>query len=195
MGKRRFTYLTVDEVERFFQAIPKSNTRDRLLFDLIYRHALRRQEAVNLLTEDVQGGRIWIERVKDGVSGEYPLHPFTQKLLNDYLKNGKNPDNPFLLNSRQSGDVRPIGTSTIFFLFRKYAEKANIPQRKQHPHILRHSIATHLRSSGWDLSDVQDWLGHKNITSTTIYSKVTHEKREENYEMALKSDKIAINQI
>lgn len=44
----RLTYLTKEEVDRFFQAIPKENARDRLLFDLIYTFGLRRQEVAFL---------------------------------------------------------------------------------------------------------------------------------------------------
>src|SRR5436190_24200259 len=76
-----FSYLTREEVERFFRGIPQANLRDRTLFDLIYRHGLRRREAAQLTLDDVQGEKIWISRVKRGVSGGYPLHPRSKQLL------------------------------------------------------------------------------------------------------------------
>jgi len=188
---RRVTYLTKEEIEAFFQAIPKESIRDRLLFDLIYRHGLRKTEAALLRMEGMKGGRIWIGRVKGGVSGEYPLHPDTQKLLDSYLYEEKNPENPYLINTRQSGNDNPMAPSTIFASFRRYAIKAGIPREKEYVHILRHSIAVHLMNAGWDLADVQDWLGHKSISSTTIYAKITNKRREVNHERTLNSAEIA----
>jgi len=60
----KVTYLTKEETEAFFRSIPLEQRRDRLLFDLIYRHGLRRQEAALLRTESVKDGRIWIYRLK-----------------------------------------------------------------------------------------------------------------------------------
>src|SRR5215813_6576369 len=79
-------YLTRDEVERFFRSIPEAKTRDLLLFDLIYRHGLRRTEAGLLKLEHVQDGKIWIARRKHGLSGAYPLHPRSKELLGRYLQ-------------------------------------------------------------------------------------------------------------
>ena len=119
------------------------------------------------------------------------LHPATQELLSKYFVDGKNPSNPFLINTRQSTDANPIDSKTIFLLFKKYAIKAGFPVEKQHVHILRHSIAVHLMNAGWDLADVQDWLGHKAITSTMVYARITNKRRENNYEKFIQSDEIA----
>ena len=80
-----FAYLGKTEVERFFAAIPAETPRDRLLFDLMYRHGLRRLEVGLLRREHLSDGRIWITRVKGGISGEYPVHPMARRLLWDYL--------------------------------------------------------------------------------------------------------------
>src|SRR4051812_17437811 len=82
---RQLAYLTKTEVERFFSVIPREKARDRLLFDVIYRHGLRRLEAANVQREHLSDGRIWITRLKGGVSGEYPIHPATRRLLWSYL--------------------------------------------------------------------------------------------------------------
>jgi integrase/recombinase XerD len=59
-------------------------------------------------------------------------------------------------------------------MFRRYAEAANLPSDRRHPHVLRHSIAVHLLNAGWDLVDVQHWLGHASIISTQIYAQVSN---------------------
>ncbi len=184
-------YLTTAETEALFQAIPEDQERDRFLFDLIYRHGLRRLEAALLRLENVQGSRIWIGRVKNGVSGEYPLHPSTKKLLGAYLVSRRNPENPFLFTTRQSASGRPISPATIYEAFRKYARLAGIQKENQHVHVLRHSIAVHLMNAGWSAEDVQDWLGHKCISSTMIYGKVSNRRRERNHENTLQSPEVA----
>jgi site-specific recombinase XerD len=186
---RQIDYLTKAEVERFFGII--TSPRDRLLFDLIYRHGLRRQEATLIRREHVSE-RIWITRLKGGVSGEYPIHPTTRRLLWEYLAALGSDWHPHLFATRQS-DIWPMSPSTVYHLFCRYAEEAELPQDRRHPHVLRHSIAVHLMNAGWDVADVQDWLGHRDIASTMVYATVTNKRREAKYEEALLSDEIAAN--
>lgn len=183
-------YLTTARVESFFRAIPREEHRDRLMFDVIYRHGLRRTEATLLRDENTHGDRIWIGRIKNGVSGEYPLHPVTRTLLTTYRAVRLNPKSPYLLTSRQSRE-KPLSPSTINQRFKKYASKAGIPKDLRHVHVLRHSIAVHLLNANWGAEDVQDWLGHKCISSTMVYAKVSNQRRERNYEDTLESSEIA----
>ena len=99
---------------------------------------------------------------------------------------------PYLFATRQS-DVNPISPSTIYQVFRGYAEAAGLPADRRHPHVLRHSIAVHLMNAGWDVADVQDWLGHRDIASTMVYAAVTNKRREARYEESLLSGEIAAN--
>ena len=188
---RQLAYLTKEEVERFFAVISPKDGRNRLLFDVMYRYGLRRKEAALIRREHV-GERIWITRIKGGVSGEYPIHPTTRRLLWEYLEQLGQGSFPYLFATRQS-DGRPMSASTIYQLFRGYAAAAGLPPDRWHPHVLRHSIAVHLMNAGWDAADVQDWLGHRDIASTMVYATVTNKRREAKYEEALLSDEIAAN--
>ncbi|MBV8546605.1 MAG: tyrosine-type recombinase/integrase [Acidobacteria bacterium] len=185
-------YLTKAEVERLFAAIPDKDGRSRLLFDLIYRYGLRRIEAALIRREHLSDGRIWITRVKGGVSGEYPIHPRTRRLLWAYFAERGEDGRAFLFVTRQSGAGR-LSPSTIYQLFQRYAEAAELPVDRRHPHVLRHSIAVHLMNAGWDVADVQDWLGHRDIASTMVYAAITNKRREARYEEALLSNEIAAN--
>jgi integrase len=184
------TYLTKEEVESFFRVIPPDNARDRLLFDVMYRYGLRRLEAALLRRDYLSDGRIWIRRAKGGISGEYPIHPTTRRLLWAYLNLRSDDERPYLFVTRQR-KLSPISTSTIYGVFRAYARKAKLPEDRWHPHVLRHSIAVHLMNAGWDAADVQDWLGHRDITSTMVYAAITNKRRNANYERALSSSEIA----
>lgn len=108
---------------------------------MIYRYGLRRLEAAHIRREHLSDGRIWITRVKGGVPGEYPIHPTTRRLLWDYLAELGDDGRPYLFVSRQS-DIWPVSPSTIYQLFRAYAEAAELPPDRRHPHVLRHCAAS-----------------------------------------------------
>jgi integrase len=187
------SYLSKTEVETFFRAIPEDDARDQILFDVMYRYGLRRTEAAIIRREHLSDGRIWITRLKKGgISGEYPIHPITRRLIWAHM-NGRDEDrNPYLFTSRQSS-LGPMSPSMIYTLFRRYAAAAKVPADRCHPHVLRPSIAVHLMNAGWDAADVQDWLGHRDIASTMVYAAITNKRREAKYEEALLSEEIAAN--
>jgi len=187
----RIKYLEKEEVCRVFRAIPTKNYRDRALFDLIYRHGLRRIEITWIRKDWITNGRIWIKRAKNGISQEYNLHPDSQKLIQLYLNQRGEDMNPFIFVSLESAGNKPISQGMIYHLFRKYAEKAGITPDKRFVHILKHSIAVHLLNAGWDIIDVQDWLGHKDIKNTAIYGKISNKRREKQFKKLLKSKEIA----
>jgi type 1 fimbriae regulatory protein FimB len=185
-------YLTKEEVERFFATIAKENLRDRLLFDLIYRHGLRRREVALISIDDIslRDGSIWISRVKQGIPGAYQLHPQTLALLRAYLPTRDAGAARFLFQStRRPGAA--ISPSLIYYLFRRYATAANLPEGRRHVHVFRHSIAVHFMNEGVDSADVKDWLGHRSISSTMIYAQVTNKRRDATYQRVRSSKEIA----
>jgi integrase/recombinase XerC/integrase/recombinase XerD len=187
---RRISYLSREQVERFFRVIPPENVRDWIMFDLIYRYGLRRRELALIRLADLSEGRIWITRVKRGISGAYPIYPRTRKRLWRYLAQRGSGGSPYLIATRQSG-TRPISPSTVYAIFRRYAALAELPDEHRHVHVLRHSIAVHLMNVGWDVADVQDWLGHVNIASTMVYATITNKRRDAAYRRAVRSREIA----
>jgi len=189
-GQTQLLWLTREEVERFFRAIPDANVRDRTLFDFIYRHGLRRGEAAQLTLDDVRGGKIWITRLKRGVSGGYPLHPRSKQLLRAYARARPPHACAYLFRGRRYSKA-PLSGGEINRLFRVYATVADLPENRRHVHVLRHSIGVHLMNAGWDIADVQDWLGHRDISSTLIYAQITNKRREARYKTTVRSREIA----
>lgn len=164
-------YLTQDEVTRLFKGI--TDKRDRALFGLIYYYGLRVSEVALLTTHsiDLKNYRIRLHRLKGGIDGEKRLWRVPAKLLRAYLK-VRIPRGLALFTGRQG----PLKRRMIEHLFSKYAATAGVSVRNVH--ALRHSIAVHVLDSGRDLEDVQDHLGHKHITSTAIYAKISSRRRE-----------------
>jgi len=125
--QRAVKYLTKREVQRIFRAIAEKNTRDRLLFNLIYRHSLRRLEATLLWLDDARDGKLWVARAKDGVSGAYPLHPESRELLRAYVAERREDDCPYLFRGKRR-TTEPLSVEAIDRLFRTYAAKADVPE-------------------------------------------------------------------
>lgn len=165
-------YLSQEEVKKFFSQI--SDPRDRALFGLIYHYGLRVTEATMLTINDtnLQKNKIYIRRLKGGVSGEKPLLRNTAKLLRVYLRDRIH-KGPALFTGRQG----PIKKRRIEQLFQFYTKKANI-KNGYSVHSLRHSIAVHLLDAGQPLELVQDHLGHRYITNTQVYARISNPRRD-----------------
>ena len=168
-------FLTADETARLFHELG-DHKRNKAIFLLAYRHGLRASE-VGLLQRsdlDFKKLRIMLHRLKGSYSGEHPLQPDEAKAIKAYLRN-RDHESPFLFISNR-GD--PISRRTLDWLTKTYGAKAELPPRKRHFHVLKHSIATHLLDAGADLRFVQDWLGHSNIQNTIVYTFLTSRTRE-----------------
>ena len=85
------------------------------------------------------------------------------------------PTSPYLFISSR---LPPIDRRTLLVLMKKYGTAAGLPAEKQQFHALKHSIGTHILDAGEDIYFAKDWLGHKNIQNTIIYSKFSSGTRD-----------------
>lgn len=172
----KIKFLTSDELKQLMSVI--DNKRDKALFLIAYRHGLRASEVGMLQVTDLdfKQNKIMIHRLKGSHSGTQPLQPDEIKTLKAYLKARLNQASPILFLSRNN---TPVHRRTLDDLMKKYGQLANLPPDKQHFHVLKHSIATHLLEVSGDLRFVQDWLGHSNIQNTIIYSYLTSTTRDQ----------------
>lgn len=169
-------YLTKEEVERLLAAVSQESIRDTAIWNVAYWHGLRASEVGMLQFSDwrQETGRLFIRRVKGSNSGEYMTEDGVIRALRAWAKvRGTDPGPMF--PSQRGG--QPISRQRLHNLMREYCDTAGILAPRNHFHVLRHSIAVHMADKGIDVAKIQDWLGHKSITSTMVYVKITSHAR------------------
>jgi integrase len=164
-----------DEMTRFFRAI--DSIRDRAIFRIMYHAGLRASEIGILELRDYspRTDRLMVNRLKGSNSGEHHLNREESRALKAWLKvRGTAPGAIFV-----SKKHAPIHRRTLDDLIKKYAGKAGWPAKLRHCHAFKHACCTHLLSRGFNVEQVQDWVGHANIQNTMIYARVTNSRRDQ----------------
>ncbi|HEX3456246.1 MAG TPA: tyrosine recombinase [Gaiellaceae bacterium] len=178
--------LSPGEAERLIEAAAGTTPRafrDGALVELLYGAGLRVSEAVGLERAAIDLEERLVRCVgKGGKERVVPIGRRGAEALRRYLARGR----PFLdrrhrpelfLNSRGG----PLTRAGAFLILRTLAERAGLEPGRVHPHLLRHSFATHLLEGGADLRSVQEMLGHADLATTELYTHVTDKHRREAY--------------
>ena len=177
-------HLTIQEVDELFLAIDEDNIyelRDKCIFELLYSAGLRISEACNLRMTDIDmdSGMITVE----GKGGRERLVPFGEKslkILRLYLEKSR----PEILKARSceylfvSKKGSYINRKSVWRLLNIYIKRTSI-NKKVTPHTLRHSFATHLLENHANLREVQELLGHIDISTTQIYTHMANKTLKE----------------
>jgi integrase/recombinase XerD len=178
--------LSPREAERLIEAAAGTTPRalrDAALVELLYGAGLRVSEAVGL----ERGGVDLDERLvrctgKGGKERVVPIGRSAAEALRRYLARGRpyldRRFRPELFLNAQGGALTRAGA---FLILRRLAGKAGLEPERVHPHLLRHSFATHLLEGGADLRSVQEMLGHADLATTEVYTHVTDRRRREAY--------------
>jgi integrase/recombinase XerD len=178
--------LSPGEAERLVEAASGTTPRalrDRALVELLYGAGLRVSEAVGLDKGGVDLEARLVRCIGKGSKERVvPIGRQAVQALRRYLSRGR----PFLdtrhrpelfLNAKGGGLTR----AGAFLILRRLAEKAGLEPERVHPHLLRHSFATHLLEGGADLRSVQEMLGHADLATTELYTHVSDRRRRELY--------------
>jgi len=184
LDKRLPYFLTVDEAKRLVESPDISQPqgqRDRALLELLYASGMRVSELVNMNVEQINLAtneiRVWGKGSKERVVliGEPAANA-----LSVYMSDGRrgllgDKKNNALFVNRYGGR---LAARRVQKILEKYALTIN---KKVHPHVLRHTFATHLLDGGADLKVVQELLGHADLSSTQIYTHVTQSRARRIY--------------
>ncbi len=179
-------FLLFDEVMALLDSFDLSEMdcyRNRVMFELMYACGLRVSECVNLRIREIDLQDDSLRFIgKGSVERMIPFYPSMHDLLKTYLRSirpqFKNALNHEFVFVNSKGDRM---TSRGFqYLLDKAARDAGL-KRTVHPHMLRHSFATHLLDNGADLRVVQELLGHANLSTTQIYTHVTLDRLKDSY--------------
>jgi integrase/recombinase XerD len=171
--------LTVEEIKQLYACCEDNimGIRDKLILDLYYGCGLRRSEGIALNTEDIllRERMFYIKKSKNYTQRYVPITESIKINLELYLnyarpklQNNKINENALLLNykgSRLSGNY-------ILQRLTHLRQEAGIDKSKSGVHILRHSIASHLLASGMEVEQVGNFLGHRSLESTQIYTRL-----------------------
>jgi integrase/recombinase XerD len=174
------------ETERLIDAATGSTPRtlrDRALVELLYGAGLRVSEAVGLDKASVAiEERVVRVLGKGGKERLVPLGRPAAEAVRRYLALGRphldRRYRPELFLNARGG---PLTRAGAFLILRRLAEKAGLEPGRVHPHLLRHSFATHLLEGGADLRSVQEMLGHADLGTTERYTHVSDRRRRDVY--------------
>jgi site-specific recombinase XerD len=174
-----FVFLTEDELLLVLRTAKTKSVRDWAMILTTYSHGLRAAEACRLKITDLDmcGGVLSIQRLKGSLFTIQELErhrgiPLLDeaKALKEWIAIRPTDCGDALFTSQKGSHL----TSTQFYrIFRQIARAAGLGDHKGHPHVLKHTLATHLVRRDVNLAKVQRALGHRSINSTMVYVGVS----------------------
>lgn len=180
--------LTSEEVELFLeqpQCTDCKGFRDRAMLETLYATGLRVGELIALNVDDINLALSFVHCTGKKRSRTIPLYPAAVHALADYIRDirphmiARDGEEALFVN--RNGER--MSRQGFWKIIKQYQEQANI-QKEITPHTLRHSFAAHLLENGADLRSIQEMLGHADISSTQIYTRVVNRKLKSVYNKA-----------
>ncbi len=174
--KRPPEYMDEDSVSHMLHVVnaeSKDGIRHLAILSLLYDSGCRVQELIDLKVKDIQfekGQRIYVH----GKGSKYrgiPITSGTEKILKKYLKSFLHSENDVLFTNKKG---EPLTRQGIRYIIQKYVAESKDSNPDDfsgvaHPHLLRHSKATHLVNAGVNIYNIRDFLGHSSVTTTQVY--------------------------
>jgi len=186
VSKRIPHYLSKKQIEKLMK-LPDLSTfqgiMNNSILEIFYSTGIRISELIRIKIKDINLNKQIIKVMGKGkrerivILGENACDA-----IKNYLRVNKNSNNIYLYPSINN-DSSHVSMSYIYKMVKSYLIKVSNDE-KLSPHSLRHSFATHLLDNGADLMSVKDLLGHKDLSSTQVYTHVTIEKMKEIYKQA-----------
>jgi integrase/recombinase XerC len=187
MEKRLPDFFYSNEMKQLFEACETKTPlglRNLALLDLLYATGIRVGECSQLKLKDLDFYLSTILVHGKGNKDRYiPFGGFAHDSLENYIQNGRK----LLMKNHETHDFLfvnfrggPLTSRGIRIALNKIIEGSAL-NGKIHPHMIRHSFATHLLENGADMRTVQELLGHSFLSSTQVYTHVTNEYLRKSY--------------
>ena len=167
--------LSPEDVEQLLNFKPSNNleVRDVALVELMYSTGLRVSEAVNINICDFEENKTFLRVLGKGSKTRLvPLGRFAINAINHWMSEREKiveDSDALFLNSKG----KRLGVRSVQLRLKRLAVKQGLPPI--HPHMLRHSFATHMLESSGDLRTIQELLGHSSLSTTQIYTKLDYQ--------------------
>ena len=166
-------YLTENQVEHLIKVAQTcghndwQKKRNSLMVMMLFRHGLRRTEAKTLRWNEInfEDGQIHITRLKNGKMCVHPIHEREMRMMKKFRR--MCPDFSYVFPTT---DGSMLSDSGFRHIFNSIGMNSDIPFRI-HPHMLRHACGFYLANKGVDTRAIQEYLGHKDISHTVVYTE------------------------
>lgn len=159
--------LSQDELLALLREAKRCRERDWLSILVAFWHGLRASEVIAITGDQLADGYLTVPRLKGSLKTTQPLISSPEPLLNE-----KEALIEFARGIPGNQRVFKFSRRTFYNIVSRHAKAAGLPAHKRHPHMLKHSIAMQtIHSAG--IENVRQYLGHKSISSTGAYLKVS----------------------
>jgi len=186
-GERQVKFLTLEQLEKLFSAPDNKKVqglRDRAILETLFSTGMRIAELVALDREQIKI-KPEMKELEISIVGKggriRPVY-FSERALfwlRKYLETRDDKEKALFINLKSKKYApRRLTARSMEKMIKKYAVLAGLPLTTT-PHVLRHTFATDLLRQGVDLRTIQEFLGHKNIAATQIYTHVTSRQLRE----------------
>lgn len=185
VAKKAPQILTSKEIEMLL-AQPSTHSvkgiRDKAMLELLYATGIKVSELINLNLNDINLQLSFIRCGSKSKERFIPIYPLAVKSLSNYIEKSRkllvlHPDEPALFVNIAGERLTRQG---FWKILKNYAKSAKI-YKDITPHTLRHSFAAHLLENGADIHDIQEILGHSDISSTQRYAQFLKNKMKNSY--------------
>ena len=172
--------LTTQEVELLLdqpKLIGLKGYRDKAMLEILYTTGMRVSELISLNIEDADLENKNISVKNNNKTRNIPIRKNAFEPLKAYIENSRE----YMIKDKEEQSLfvntsgKRLTRQGFWKIIKKYKNKASI-SKDITPHTLRHSFAAHLLQKGADLKDIQEILGHSDISSTQVYTKLIQEK-------------------
>ncbi|MDT2712098.1 tyrosine recombinase XerC [Enterococcus dongliensis] len=176
------------EIEVLFASVDGTkplDQRNRALLEILYGSGLRVSECANLHLSVIDfDNSVMLIHGKGSKDRYVPLGSYAADAIQEFVQDGRKKimnhfakEHDFLFINHRGDQITPTG---IEYVLNQMIKKSSL-NSDIHPHMLRHTFATHLLNNGADLRTVQELLGHANLSTTQIYTHVTKESLQKSY--------------